>query len=170
MRIRIVGSCGSGKSTLAKALSGRYGIPCYEIDNMIWDRSSDNRKYPEDVRDATLRAIANADRWIIEGVQYKEWTLDSFAKADLVLVLNPRVLVRDYRIIRRFILSRTGIRPWNYKQSFANLRKMIVEWNHRYDVGEAMRIAEDVRQRPVVVRSERQAIRHIDACLLAKAG
>lgn len=50
MKIRIIGSCGSGKSTLARELSKRYDIPYYEIDNMIWDRSSDNRKYPEEVK------------------------------------------------------------------------------------------------------------------------
>ncbi|MFD0673066.1 hypothetical protein [Cohnella sp. GCM10027633] len=167
MRIRIIGSCGSGKSTLAKRLSERYGIPYYEIDNMTWDRSSDNKKYPEDVRDETLRTVVRSDHWIIEGVQYHDWTLDSIGKADLVLLLNPHVLVRDYRIVRRFVLSRTGIRPWNYKQSFANLRKMIVEWNHRYDVGAVLRIAERLGNEPIIVRNMKEAIPCIEACLSA---
>lgn len=72
MKIRIIGSCGSGKSTMARELSEIYNIPYYEIDNIIWDRSSDKLKYPEEVRDATLRSIIYSDSWIVEGVQYKD--------------------------------------------------------------------------------------------------
>ena len=72
LKIRIIGSCGSGKSTTAKELSEKYEIPYYEIDNMIWDRSSDNLKFPEEVRNATLRSIIYSDSWIVEGVQYKD--------------------------------------------------------------------------------------------------
>ncbi|THF84697.1 P-loop NTPase family protein [Cohnella fermenti] len=158
MRIRIIGSCGSGKSTLAKQLSGHYGIPYYEIDNVIWDRSEDGLKYPEQVRDATFQAILDSESWIVEGVQYKEWTLTSIAIADFVFVLNPHVYVRDYRIVKRFILSRTGIRPWNYKQSLSNLRKMLVEWNHRYDVQQVIDLVKQYRQTPHIVRSRRDVM------------
>ncbi|WP_342572673.1 shikimate kinase [Paenibacillus sp. FSL R5-0749] len=44
MRIRIIGSCGSGKSTLAKELSDIYGIPSYELDNLIWNRTHMEQK------------------------------------------------------------------------------------------------------------------------------
>jgi adenylate kinase family enzyme len=165
VKIRIIGSCGSGKSTLAKKLSEKYDIPYDEIDNIIWDRSSDNLKYPEETRDATLKSIVGSNSWILEGVQYKDWTLESIEQADIVLVLNPHVFIRDYRIIKRFVLSRTGIRPWNYKQTFRNLCKMIVQWNHRYDVQAVADIIKSYDKTPVTVKNTSEAIDRIDEYL-----
>lgn len=156
MKIRIIGSCGSGKSTMAKKLSETYQIPFYEIDNIIWDRNSENHKYTEKVRDETFRTITSSDSWIIEGVQYKDWTLDSIKKADLVFILNPNVFIRDYWIIKRFILSRTGIRPWNYKQTFRNLCKMIVRWNHQYDLQKVTEIIRALGKSGYIVKSEKE--------------
>jgi adenylate kinase family enzyme len=167
MKIRIIGPCGSGKSTLARKLSERYKIPYFEIDNIIWDRSAENLKYPEEVRDATLKSILNSDSWIIEGAQYKDWTLESIKKAELVLVLNPNVYIRDYRIIKRFILSRTGIRPWNYKQSFGNLCKMIVGWNHQYDIDKVIKIIEEFGKEAHIVKKETEVIKRIEEHLNA---
>ncbi|OMF08040.1 hypothetical protein BK129_09705 [Paenibacillus amylolyticus] len=111
MRIRIIGSCGSGKSTLAKELSDKYGIPSYELDNLIWDRSAENLRYPESVRDDSIQSIISSEAWIIEGVQCKDWTIKSIQEADLIFVLAPNVFIRDYRIIKRFVLSRMGLQP-----------------------------------------------------------
>ena len=167
MKIRIIGSCGSGKSTTAKQLSKKYGIPCFEVDNMIWDRSEDNLKFPEEVRDATLASILRLDSWIIEGVQYKEWTLSSIEQEDLVFILDPNVYIRDYRIIKRFILSRTGIRPWNYTQSFSNLYKMLVHWNHRYDYRSAFEVVHDCGKQPYLAKSRKDIEKQIERCLTA---
>jgi adenylate kinase family enzyme len=60
MKIRIIGSCGSGKSTLAGKISEAYKISYYEIDNIIWDRSSGNLKFSEEIRDRTLSLILNS--------------------------------------------------------------------------------------------------------------
>lgn len=165
MKIRIIGSCGSGKSTLAKELSMMYDLPYYEIDNMIWDRNSDNIKFSVEVRDAALLSILDSESWIVEGVQFKEWTLGTIEKADVVFLLSPNVFVRDYRIIKRFILSRTGIRPWNYKQSFRNLMKMIIEWNHRYDNEEVLRIVNEHRKGLLVVKNKRDVVNQLENSL-----
>ena len=162
MKIRIIGSCGSGKSTLARELSVRLNVPFYEIDNLIWDRSAENLKYPENLRDKNLETIVSSDEWIVEGVQYKDWTLTSIEKADLVVILNPNVYVRDYWIIKRFVLSRTGIRPWNYKQSFKNLCKMIVRWNHRYDIQKVKEIVNEYQRPFVIVRNKKEVIKELE--------
>ncbi|WP_271754992.1 hypothetical protein [Cohnella sp. JJ-181] len=162
MKIRIIGPCGSGKSTLARELSLRYDIPFYEIDNLIWDRSADQRKFPEADRDAKLRSILSSDSWIVEGVQYKDWTLGTIEKADLIFLLKPHVLKRDLWIIKRFMLSRTGIRPWNYKQSFGNLCKMMVRWNHQYEIEAVTGLIEKYRKTSFVVRNKAEVIREIE--------
>ncbi|WP_145318473.1 hypothetical protein [Paenibacillus xylanexedens] len=162
MRIRIIGSCGSGKSTLAKELSGKYGIPFYELDNLIWDRSAENLRYPESVRDDSIQSIVSSDAWIIEGVQYKDWTLKSIQEADLIFVLNPNVFIRDYRIIKRFVLSRVGLRPWNYKQSFKNLCQMIVKWNHQYNIVAAIDVINENSKTAMITKNKRQVIQLIE--------
>ncbi|WP_433752997.1 hypothetical protein [Paenibacillus amylolyticus] len=162
MRIRIIGSCGSGKSTLAKELSDQYGIPCYELDNLIWDRSAENLRYPETVRDESVQSIVSSEAWIIEGAQCKDWTLKSIQEADLIFVLAPNVFVRDYRIIKRFVLSRMGLQPWNYKQSFKNLGKMIVKWNHQYNIEEVICTINENRKTATITKNKKQVIQLIE--------
>lgn len=162
MRIRIIGSCGSGKSTLAKELSDKYGIPSYELDNLIWDRSAENLRYPESVRDELIQSIVSSEAWIIEGVQCKDWTIKSIQEADLIFVLAPNVFIRDYRIIKRIVLSRVGLRPWNYKQSFKNLCKMIVKWNHQYNIEEVICTINKNRKTATITKNKKQAIQLIE--------
>ena len=163
MRIRIIGACGSGKSTLAQELSRKYDISFYELDNLIWDRSAENVRYPEEVRDISLLNILDSNAWIIEGAQHKPWTFPSILEADLILILHPHVLVRDYRIIKRFVLSRIGLQSWNYRQSFRNLCKMIVEWNHQYSVQNVIELTNKHGKDAVTITNIKQAVEKIDA-------
>lgn len=164
MKIRIIGACGSGKSTVARRLSTAYGIPCYELDNLVWDRSETGKKYPQEIRDASLCRILQAKDWIIEGV-YTKWARESFRDADLIIILEPHVLIRDYRIIRRFIRSRTGIEPWNYTQSFSNLLKMIVQWNHGYQRKEILEITKAYSGKRHVAATYREVCRQVEGYL-----
>lgn len=135
------------------------------MDNLIWDRSAENRRYPDEVRDSSLQAIVGSDAWIIEGAQLKLWTSSSILEADLIFVLHPHVLVRDYRIIKRFLLSRTGLQTWNYRQSFSNLCKMIVEWNHQYDVQDVIEMTSKHGKDVVVITNEKQAVEKINTTI-----
>lgn len=149
MKIRIIGPCGSGKSTAARALSRQLSIPCYEIDNLIWARSATGVRNPEAVRNRMFQEILESEAWILEGVQHS-WTMESFRQADWVVLLHPHVLVRDYRIIRRFVRSRTGLELWNYKQTFSNLVKMVVQWNHGYDQDKILRLTAEFAGKRIV--------------------
>lgn len=165
MKIRIIGPCGSGKSTAAKRLSQRYGLPSYELDNMVWDRSTPvNKRYPKEIRDALLKAAMSQDSWIMEGVD-SGWSADTFREADLIFVMNPHVLVRDYRILRRFILARTGIKPWNYKQSLGNLWTMVVKWNHGYEWDKVYDRTADYDSKRITVKAFGKMPEHMDRYL-----
>jgi len=39
-RIHVVGGPGSGKSFVAGELSGRLGVPPYDLDDLFWHRSA----------------------------------------------------------------------------------------------------------------------------------
>lgn len=153
MKIRITGPCGSGKSTLARKLAQAYGLQHYEMDNLIWDRSEPNKRFPQAERDARLRQVISSENWVLEGAQFK-WGQESFKEAELIILLVPHVLVRDYRIIRRFIRCRTGIEPGNYKQTFAQLRVMLIQWNHGFKLDEVLRHTEDFGQKRLVAATD----------------
>ena len=131
MKIRIIGSCGSGKSFISREVAILLGINNYEMDNFVFDRNEVNKRYSEEIRDEKLRDIVNQESWIIEGVHYK-WALDSFKLADYIFILSPPAIIRDYRVIKRFIRTRIGLEDWNYKQSFKNLLQMFA-YNRRFD-------------------------------------
>ncbi len=168
MKIRIIGPCGSGKSTVARALSRQWGIAYHEIDNLIWDRVASNVRYPEAVRNRMFQDILDSEDWILEGVQHG-WTMESFRQADWVVVLHPHVLVRDYRIIRRFIRSRTGLEQWNYKQTFSNLVKMMVKWNHGYDMDKILRLTEEFADKRIVAAGAKELAAWADSVTRKKA-
>lgn len=128
---------------------------------MIWDRSEENLRFPTAVRDAEFERILRLESWIIEGVQY-EWTGESFNHADLIYILNPNVYVRDYRILRRFIRSRVGIEPWNYKQTFNNLVKMLIQWNHGYNLNGVLNVTQPYAYKRFQMRSTRDVLLHIE--------
>lgn len=120
-------------------------------------------KYPESIRDQTLKEIISDVHWIIEGVQFKDWTMAIIDRADYIFIMNPNVYVRDYRIVKRFIKSRTGIEPWNYKQSVSNLMKMIVKWNHGYQLEELLGITEPYQKKRYIVKNRDEVIKIVQS-------
>lgn len=163
IRIRIIGGCGSGKTYIAKVLAGRYGIPYYETDNFVWDRSGGNIRNTPEVRDAQLARIVAAESWIIEGVHYK-WGTESFREADLIFLILPNAYIQDARVIRRFVKTRLGLEQGNYRQTFKGLRKMLFEWNRGFrqeSIPEILRLTEPYRSKRIIVRHNREILRHV---------
>ncbi len=128
---------------------------------MVWDRSSDNLRFSDDARDAEFHRVVHSDSWIMEGVHHTPWTVESFRRADLIFILNPHVLLKDYRILRRFIRARTGVEKWNFKQSVRNMLKMIVKWNHGYNWTEVYAITDSYGSKRFEVKSKSEILAHI---------
>ena len=90
MKIHIIGCSGSGKTYLANALSKKYNISYFDLDDIQWDNNAKEygKKRTLDERKALLQEILyNNDEWIIEGVYYA-WVQQSFDEADKIYVLN----------------------------------------------------------------------------------
>ena len=90
MKIHIIGCSGSGKTYLANALSKKYNISCFDLDDIQWDNNAKEygKKRTLDERKALLQEILyNNDEWIIEGVYYA-WVQQSFDEADKIYVLD----------------------------------------------------------------------------------
>jgi adenylate kinase family enzyme len=110
MRIHIIGCSGTGKTYLATALSKKYNIPHFDLDDLQWDNNSDGYgvKMPVEKRNSLLQQLLQKDSWIIEGVYYA-WVQESFEKADIIYVLDLPKHVYKRRIIFRFIKRKLGI-------------------------------------------------------------
>lgn len=68
-----IGCSGSEKSYLANALSKKYNISHFDLDDIQWDNNAKEygKKRTLDERKALLQEILyNNDEWIIEGVYY----------------------------------------------------------------------------------------------------
>lgn len=110
MKIHIIGCSGSGKTYLANALSKKYNIPHFDLDDIQWDNTAREygTKRPLDKRKALLQEVLSNDAWIIEGVYYS-WVQQSFDEADKIYVLDmPRYLYKS-RIIIRSVKRKLGI-------------------------------------------------------------
>ena len=70
MKIHIIGCSGSGKTYLANALSKKYNIPHFDLDDIQWDNNVEEygTKRPPDERKALLQDLLLNKEWIIEGV------------------------------------------------------------------------------------------------------
>lgn len=110
MEIHIIGCSGSGKTYLAKALSEKYIVPHFDLDDIQWDNNADGYgvKMPIEKRTELLNDILQNDSWIIEGVYYA-WVGDCFRDADKIYVLDISKRVYTYRIIKRAIKRKLGL-------------------------------------------------------------
>ena len=110
MKIHIIGCSGSGKTYLAKALSEKYNVPHFDLDNIQWDNNADGYgvKMPVEKRTELLNNILENESWIIEGVYYA-WVGKCFEDADKIYVLDIPKRVYTYRIIKRAIKRKLGI-------------------------------------------------------------
>ena len=110
MKIHIIGCSGSGKTYLANALSKKYDIPHFDLDDIQWDNNAKGygKKRPLDERKALLQEILFNNEWIIEGVYY-DWVQQSFDEADKIYVLNMPGYLYKSRIIMRSIKRKLGI-------------------------------------------------------------
>ena len=110
MKIHIIGCSGSGKTYLANALSKKYSIPHFDLDDIQWDNNAQEYgvKMSPEKRNVLLQEILCNGEWIIEGVYYA-WVQQSFNEADIIYVLNMPKYLYKTRIIIRFIKRKLGI-------------------------------------------------------------
>src|SRR5262245_41509099 len=132
-RIHLIGGGGSGKSYTAARLSSQFDVPAYELDDLFWDRSAAGYEVRTDpaVRDRELAAIVARDGWIIEGVYYG-WLAPSFAVADIIIALTPSIALRQWRVIKRFMLRKAGQVPSSREETWASLWRLL-RWSQTFD-------------------------------------
>jgi len=132
-RIHVLGGPGSGKTYVAARIAAALGIQAYDLDDLFWDSSvpTYSVKADQEKRDRALAALVIQETWVIEGAYYK-WLTPSFERADLIIILNPSVWLRDLRVVKRSALNLLGRSHAAKKETFASLLNLI-HWNHTYE-------------------------------------
>ena len=130
-RIHIVGNCGSGKTYLADKLARHLLVPVCNLDDIYWDNASGKQGQfmPEDIRDQNLAAILQKQSWVIEGIYYK-WLAQSFAAADVIIIIEPANWIRNLRLVKRFIKGQLGL--VNNKNETLKSFIALVKWAQPY--------------------------------------
>jgi adenylate kinase family enzyme len=101
-KILIVGAPGVGKSFLSKKIGNDLNVPVHHLDKMFWQPNwvaSDQSVFEEKISN-----ILSQDRFIMEGT-YMSTFKKRISHADIVVLVETRVLRRFYRIISRTLKS-----------------------------------------------------------------
>ena len=138
-KIHIIGGPGSGKSYIARKLSTLYNINAYDLDDIFWDRLTNDygTKAREADRNTALSEILKKESWIIEGVYYR-WVSQAFKDADLIIIITASKWIRHWRISKRFIRRKFGIFT-SKKETLSDFLEL-VKWNQKFDSDNLIRI------------------------------
>lgn len=162
MKVLIFGIVASGKTTLSRKLSLKYNIPCYEGDNIAWQRKSKEQYKRSDIEQ--LNIILDIDKrgdWIIEGT-YRESQKCLFDMAEIIIFLDTPLHIRRVRIITRFIKQKLGIEKCNYNPTFEMLKKMF-KWTSDFEKKRSKyeRILLEYEDKLIWIRNEKELKRKL---------
>ncbi len=93
LKIHILGGPGSGKTTLAVALSSRFQIPHYELDQLGRKNGMRSAAYIEDAF-----ALVEQPGWVTEGIDLI-WIDPLLHQADYIVLLEVSWPVAARRIV-----------------------------------------------------------------------
>ena len=160
-RIHILGGPGSGKSSVAAKIAATFGMAAYDLDDLFWDPAAPTYgvRADKEQRDQALAALVRQESWVIEGAYYK-WLTPSFERADLIVLLTPSVWLRDWRLVKRYVLQLGGKSASRKKETFASLLNLL-HWNHTYEKNvlvPARALLFRLRKRPIECRTLAQVL------------
>jgi adenylate kinase family enzyme len=130
-KIHIIGAPGSGKTFIATKLQELTGLKAYDLDKIFWDQNENTYVRSSEVsRTEKLNQVLSQENWVIEGVYYK-WLSKSFDDSDLIIVLTPSVLLRQWRIFKRFLIRKFILGHFR-KETLSSFLEMFW-WNQKFD-------------------------------------
>ncbi|GIO39490.1 hypothetical protein J41TS12_43510 [Paenibacillus antibioticophila] len=82
----------------------------------------------------------------------------------MIFIIKPNRFLRDYRVIKRFIKSRLGIEPWNYKQTLKDLFQMLFIRNKDFDkkkLKDIFELTEIYAEKRFVVQNNKEVLKYV---------
>jgi len=135
-KIFIVGIVASGKTTFARKLSKELNIPYYEGDCIVWKNTNEGRlKRTPKEQEKLIGDIDKNGDWIIEGT-YRESYKCLLDISNKIIYLDIPIIIRIFRIIRRFIRQKLRIESCHYKSDF-DMLKMMFKWTYDFEINKS---------------------------------
>jgi adenylate kinase family enzyme len=170
MKIYIVGSVASGKTTLARKLSERQNIQYQSLDEVVHipDKSNPwgNRKRQAEERDQLFCSIIQQSSWIIEDTG-RPCFVEGLKEADTILLLEIPPIIRNYRIIKRWVKQRLGVEKCIYTPNF-NMLKCMLQWSKDYDLGKD-KLKERIspyQEKVIILKNKKAVTKSIEKCTI----
>ena len=105
-RILIIGNAGGGKSVLARKLAAKRGLPCHEIDRIMWRPGW--ALAPRDEYEAAHAALIAGEDWVIEGLGWDESLPERFARATEIILIDMPIWMHFWLAAERQFLWLQG--------------------------------------------------------------
>ena len=106
-KIAVFGLPGTGKTTLALRLAGLLGVPCHDLDRVLF--TGDGALPLEEFR-ARTAALTGTGGWVVDG-NYARLADVTWHHADVVIWLDYRLPLIVSRVTRRNLRRLTGREP-----------------------------------------------------------
>lgn len=127
-KIYITGSVASGKTTITKELRKALSIPSYELDLIV--HPTPKIKNSSEKQKEIIDEIDLLEKWIFEGTNRTSYNY-LFNMADLVVIIEPPLIIRIIRVLTRHIKQNLRIEPTSYTPNIKMLINMF-KWLSGY--------------------------------------
>lgn len=172
MKISVFGLPASGKSTFARQLADQMGVPCLDMDRVLFQSG---KPLPLEQFRAEVGEFTASSAWVVEG-NYSKLAGVTWDRSDVVVWLDFPLRVIYWRIFRRALRRAAGTEPkagrgWKSFFSRRNLAWTVTRKYLRNRAGyrrqlSSASVAAPARQAPVQVfrfRSPRCAAQWLEA-------
>ncbi len=121
-KIYIIGPVGSGKTTLAKKLSQKYNIKNYELDNIIWNDTTGQKRTNREIK-KMFEEIVRKESYIIGDVG-REIFKKGITDSDVIYYIKLNRMKLYFRILKRWIRQKLKLENSGYIPTIKILFKM----------------------------------------------
>ena len=123
-RVFIMGNGGTGKTWLAQRIGERLGHPIIHLDDIHWEPGGYGVARDRTLRDTMVKAAAETDRWVMEGV-YGELANMALGRVTALIWID---LPEEQCIAN---IRERGIQGGGTETQFAGLLKWVAEYRIR---------------------------------------
>lgn len=130
--IYIIGAVGSGKTTLAKEIEKASHYKHVELDYLIYKfdelKGTTRTRDIEEVLTLINSIISSNDKIVFEDVGNESFTF-LYESIDLFVILNTGLVIRMYRIIKRFFKRLISIEKYGFDYHHSFKQKLVFTYD-----------------------------------------